>query len=313
MIEEAVNEILRGYVVTDFDIAYSIEHSDALCAKCGECCRRVDPIVVDKEDIMKIASFLGYEYSQVIKKYCKQLEDGRLSLQSPCPFLKGNLCSVHPVKPKVCKLWPLTIQGERITLGIQPYCKFTVNLLTQKAIGLLIIQLIQQEAPDLSIMMKKHAENLAKRAPPEQAQQILFFKKWIENEYKREDREILEKFSKYLSNLFLPKDFLLTGEVIKYKSSSPIKYMNDLYTIYITNFRFIAYKRGKQEKPEIISEKLEKIQRVSYREKGVIVKKGILHIKTDTKTIDFEGKLSDVKRIWHEIEQVIAQKGGELE
>ena len=47
-IETVITEAFSG--VTDNDLAMVIGHGSELCAKCGECCRHCNPIVLTEED-----------------------------------------------------------------------------------------------------------------------------------------------------------------------------------------------------------------------------------------------------------------------
>ena len=79
------------------------------CTQCGECCVGFGGTEVSTSDIEKIASFIKTDKESFIKNYCaltakkeyvlKQSEDG------VCIFFKKN-CSIHPVKPSMCKDWP---------------------------------------------------------------------------------------------------------------------------------------------------------------------------------------------------------------
>lgn len=103
------------------------------------------------------------------------------------------------------------------------------------------------------------------------------------------------------------EDFLFPQEAIRYQCPTKVRYGDDLYTLYITNLRLLAYKRKGLlfKKDEIIAEKLEDIRTMSYREKGILSKRGIFHIETQVKKMDFEGKANDIKRIWRETQQCI--------
>lgn len=103
------------------------------------------------------------------------------------------------------------------------------------------------------------------------------------------------------------EDFLFPQEAIRYQCPTKVRYGDDLYTLYITNLRVLAYKRKGLlfKKDEIIAERLEDIRTMSYREKGILSKKGIFHIETQVKKMDFEGKANDMKTIWQKTQQCI--------
>ena len=79
------------------------------CKECGECCKGYGGTSVSEKNIKEIARFINADSSEFIKDYCvftgaryylTQKEDGF------CIFWKNKLCSIHPVKPKMCKDWP---------------------------------------------------------------------------------------------------------------------------------------------------------------------------------------------------------------
>ena len=299
MIENAVDATLQGYKVTNVDLAIAMNQSDVLCVKCGECCRRVDPIMVERDDVMLIASSLRCNYQSVVEKYTKPLDDDRLSLRTPCPFLQDNRCSIHPARPKVCRFWPFTLEGEHITLGIQPYCKFTLNFFTEKTCGALITALIAREAPSLTEAIRNHAENLRRSAPSEQTQQIQYFKKWINN--KEKPGGAFESFSQYAANLLATEDFLLPNETVRYRSETQVKYDDEFYTLYVTNLRLIAHTRSGlmlYTKDKLVAERFKDIQNISYKETGILSKKGILTATTQDTKVVFEGNPKEIKTIW---------------
>ena len=103
------------------------------------------------------------------------------------------------------------------------------------------------------------------------------------------------------------EDFLFPGEVIKYQSPSEVKYSGDYFNFYITDQRLLVHKRSGLlfKKDRVIAERLGGIISISYKEKGLISKKGILRVETNVKKMDFEGKAGDMKAIWQELQQFI--------
>lgn len=85
-----------------------------ICKRCGECCRKVG---VDLANInpSEVAKHLGISEKEVIERYlgetfCKGKKIKYMITKSriPCPFLQGNECLIHPVKPDACKGFPVT-------------------------------------------------------------------------------------------------------------------------------------------------------------------------------------------------------------
>ncbi len=78
------------------------------CRKCGDCCRGYGGTYVTDSDIQAIADYIGVEPDRFADQYCRisggkpllaQGKDGR------CIFW-NDLCTIHPVKPRMCKAWP---------------------------------------------------------------------------------------------------------------------------------------------------------------------------------------------------------------
>jgi Fe-S-cluster containining protein len=80
------------------------------CKRCGECCHGEGGILVEKDDIERIAAFLGTTPAFFSKWYC-ETRNGRIYVRSRgdgyCVFFdKARLCLIHQVKPRPCRLWP---------------------------------------------------------------------------------------------------------------------------------------------------------------------------------------------------------------
>jgi Fe-S-cluster containining protein len=106
-IEEVLKEE-KVLLLTPFDIVFLFEHQNGLCAKCGKCCRTNSPIYVTPLDLARIAEHLRVPYSE-LKRRLKliPLRNGAYHMVGkPCPFLKGNLCSIYEARPEVCRLYP---------------------------------------------------------------------------------------------------------------------------------------------------------------------------------------------------------------
>lgn len=78
------------------------------CTQCGDCCKGFGGTYLAETDVIAIAHYLGISKSDLLERYCvlsgnrpvlTQGEDGY------CIFFDRN-CSIHPVKPQMCKKWP---------------------------------------------------------------------------------------------------------------------------------------------------------------------------------------------------------------
>lgn len=88
------------------------------CRQCGNCCRSDSMLPLTLDDIYRIADFLDMQPDEFFEQYCKEMVIGGsvtpmayLSRENGCPFLKDSLCSIHFVKPLLCKYMPSTIFG----------------------------------------------------------------------------------------------------------------------------------------------------------------------------------------------------------
>jgi Fe-S-cluster containining protein len=108
------------------------------CKLCGECCYGDGGIIVNEEEINKIASFLQIQKESFVSDYCQKKND-KISIKSGsdkcCIFFdKSKGCIIHSVKPAVCSLWPFYpanitdkdtwIIAKRACPGINPACTF---------------------------------------------------------------------------------------------------------------------------------------------------------------------------------------------
>ena len=80
------------------------------CKKCGECCYGEGGILLQPEEIEKIADFLGLTVESFIALHGEE-RHGRRYIRSAstgyCTFFdQDQQCLIHPVKPGPCSLWP---------------------------------------------------------------------------------------------------------------------------------------------------------------------------------------------------------------
>jgi len=78
------------------------------CTTCAICCRKALPIL-DQKDIQRFSAGLGITDRQFKNQYLKASEEEpeRFTFkETPCPFLKENLCSYYEFRPNDCKSFP---------------------------------------------------------------------------------------------------------------------------------------------------------------------------------------------------------------
>ena len=79
------------------------------CRQCGDCCNGYGGTYVSRGDVEAIAAYIGIDPEQFAERFCSK-SGNRLVLaqqeNSFCIFWKERICSIHPVKPKMCRAWP---------------------------------------------------------------------------------------------------------------------------------------------------------------------------------------------------------------
>jgi Fe-S-cluster containining protein len=78
------------------------------CQRCGDCCNGYGGTFITEREIEKIAAHIHTDPDTFVRNYC-QVSGGKLILAQAenryCIFWDG-LCTIHPVKPRMCKTWP---------------------------------------------------------------------------------------------------------------------------------------------------------------------------------------------------------------
>ncbi len=139
--------------------------SSSECRKCGKCCQPnpLNPdspgIEVFKEEIEAIATFLHIpadaieKQSQMGKWVPHPFGWTNLSstrwLPQPCPLFNAetNQCSVHSVRPVVCKIHPVIFTGEHNSISIKLYCDYGKDLIKQAC------KIAKENDPNLEITL----------------------------------------------------------------------------------------------------------------------------------------------------------------
>ena len=82
------------------------------CTNCGHCCKGYGGTYISDRDLKRIAAFIHVGKAQFISDYCQVSGGRRVIAQGEngyCVFW-NNGCTIHPVKPRMCKAWPF-IEG----------------------------------------------------------------------------------------------------------------------------------------------------------------------------------------------------------
>jgi Fe-S-cluster containining protein len=82
------------------------------CQMCGECCKGYGGTFVDDDDTVAISEYLGITASTFLEEYCQRSGKGwviKMGDSGYCVFW-DKACTIHQVKPRMCRLWPF-IEG----------------------------------------------------------------------------------------------------------------------------------------------------------------------------------------------------------
>src|SRR5579864_3213333 len=88
-------------------------------AGCTNCCRQKGFVYLTEADLARIAPFVGMrpaEFERVYVYRTKHLLRLRMPRHTQCHFLREGGCSIHPVKPTQCRIfpfWPELVDDKR--------------------------------------------------------------------------------------------------------------------------------------------------------------------------------------------------------
>ncbi len=79
-----------------------------ICRQCGDCCKGYGGTYVTDADIGRIAAYSHIEQQVVMQRFCRPSGNRLVLAQGDsgfCIFYQEG-CSIHTVKPKMCRDWP---------------------------------------------------------------------------------------------------------------------------------------------------------------------------------------------------------------
>ncbi|MDM8554247.1 YkgJ family cysteine cluster protein [Desulfococcaceae bacterium HSG7] len=80
------------------------------CHECGDCCKGYGGVFVTPEDIHAISDYLQTNQDHFVADYCQMSGSKPVIAQGSngyCIFWDSGLqCTIHPVKPGMCRTWP---------------------------------------------------------------------------------------------------------------------------------------------------------------------------------------------------------------
>jgi Fe-S-cluster containining protein len=79
------------------------------CTGCAACCKDAY-VVLEGEDIARMAEAVGMKRSKFRARYVTRNEDGDTCFNSrPCPFLENDLCTQYKARPDSCREYPFSL------------------------------------------------------------------------------------------------------------------------------------------------------------------------------------------------------------
>ena len=85
------------------------------CSKCPAYCCSYERIIVEDDDLARLANHFGLSQEAAVKKFTRIVEEERVLRHQPdeiygsvCTFLdrKSRQCTVYEARPEVCKEYP---------------------------------------------------------------------------------------------------------------------------------------------------------------------------------------------------------------
>lgn len=115
--KEKIKELKKYFHLKTFS-QFTIEahykvFSEIDCLDCAHCCKNLPPII-NETDVNRIARFLKMRPTDFKANYVSYDEDDDMILNlTPCVFLLAdNTCKVYEVRPRACREYPHTGNGE---------------------------------------------------------------------------------------------------------------------------------------------------------------------------------------------------------
>ena len=78
------------------------------CKRCGDCCKGYGGTFVTRREIEAIAGYIKTDADRLMDEKCQMSGEKPVLAQGDngyCVFW-DEACTIHPVKPRMCKAWP---------------------------------------------------------------------------------------------------------------------------------------------------------------------------------------------------------------
>jgi Fe-S-cluster containining protein len=182
--------LYASYTIYDLKNPYTV-NIPFICERCGYCCREWPRLSIIPSEITE---FLGYDITDEARKQC--VEDYLLNeygrIKQPCGFFRDGGCIIYPVRPDVCRGFPITSGRRPLDETWNDLCLGYIRL------NQLEDRLVRK--PYISWEGSGHdseKEGILIKEPPTKAQQRRILKKFMSLD---PDEEELRLF-KYVNNI----------------------------------------------------------------------------------------------------------------
>jgi uncharacterized protein len=89
---------------------YLVNHLKDGCQGCSMCCKKEGAVDLDSEDLKRIAFYLKMRPEKFLDQYVQKILGDNCLKDLPgsdsCIFLRKGKCSIYPVRPNTCVLYP---------------------------------------------------------------------------------------------------------------------------------------------------------------------------------------------------------------
>jgi len=101
------------------------------------------------------------------------------------------------------------------------------------------------------------------------------------------------------------EDYLMPSEQVKFQSNSHVHYGGKTYQVVLTDRRIVLYARrgALMKSDDVVTQNLEGLQAVKYREEGLIDKKGIIKVQSLKTEMDLSGPAKEMKAMYQQMMQ----------
>jgi Fe-S-cluster containining protein len=105
--EDILKAVSSLGIILETEVTMMVALQQALCQRCGNCCRDRGQIRLKKEELKNIGDAFHIEYKRLKDRLkAVPMGDGTFVVSQPCPFLRENFCRIYSVRPGTCRGYP---------------------------------------------------------------------------------------------------------------------------------------------------------------------------------------------------------------